>query len=211
MSDGSRPQTKKSQQQLVERYARGIVETLAHEFGADESEIEPAKQIVREIASRQISQHSIESEALHKLRQRLEGFVVDVYCVKDGFRITRREVFRPKAKQIIAGIEAGVEFEERKYWLPGLTRLFHIRSMNDFWTIASRILPPRARKKIFEPAFEDLKREHFLDSRRFAGKWRYFLALCFHFHAACMIVSSLRVWGWAKILIWLKAIISILT
>ena len=65
---------------------------------------------------------------------------------------------------------------------------------------ASNFLPPAARINNFEPAYEDAKSDHLLSLRASKSKWqRRWLTLRFNCHAAFLIVDSLRVWLWAKV------------
>ncbi len=56
----------------------------------------------------------------------------------------------------------------------------------------SFLLPRTSRLRVFEPAYQDLIRD-FAEARQFKGKWaRRWLAFCFAFQAALMVLDCVR-------------------
>ena len=90
-------------------------------------------------------------------------------------------------------------------------RALTTESVQRFWELAAQAIPPTARRESFEPSYEDLKREHALARRKYTGKWqRRWLMFCFNYHAFRLITGSIRVWSWAKMLVLLKGLESLI-
>ena len=74
-----------------------------------------------------------------------------------------------------------------------------------FWELSAWILPPETRRRVFEPAFEDLKQEHSKARKKYRGKWqRRWLWFCFNLNSLRLFPQCWRCWVWAKIAVLLK-------
>jgi hypothetical protein len=80
-----------------------------------------------------------------------------------------------------------------------------VRSTPEFprlWDLLGYLLPPETRRRIYEPAMENLRADYYETRRRFRTRWsRRFLRFAFAFRTVLLLLDCFRVMGADRLLL----------